>query len=161
MEEEKRKLGGAGELARIRDETRSAGEGLGAVPLGPRLAGPCWLNGPGSLPRGTCRLLDARAAPRPVPLLLLCPFPAPTLPIPDQLRATGEYRHPPPAPPDIRRGKGESPTFAPSLETRPSESAEQNDVGPLPALASRAETLPRNPYLRLRAGESPHRFIPL
>lgn len=41
MEEEKRKTGGAGGLARILDANGSAREGLQAVALGPRLLGQC------------------------------------------------------------------------------------------------------------------------
>ncbi|XP_076406725.1 uncharacterized protein LOC143268407 [Peromyscus maniculatus bairdii] len=47
--------------------------------------------------------------------------------------------------------KGKSPTFASSLETQSSESAEQVTLGRPGLLASRTEALPRNSYLRLRA----------
>lgn len=96
-----------------------------------RLAGKCGYMTPGS-PQGDPRPSGGPCGgpvPSPSCLLLFCQLQAPALLIPDlkfnrgRLENTDSLHHshsPAPAP-VFRLDKGKSPTFAPSLETRPSE----------------------------------------
>lgn len=111
--------------------------------------GPCSLNDPGFPPGGAHYLMDLTATGS-----WSLGFFAP----PPRFYPKFHPGRPPPLP-GLGLVKGKSPTFASSLETQSSESVEQVTLGRPELLASRTEALPRNSYLRLRAGESQHRFI--